>query len=79
MHGDEQYVWQAREQGGWSTIMTYIPFLGEGGPLTARKLEVAEAMESIAKEHGKQLGQEVRLARFVATEVLRTHTPTRRG
>ena len=67
LDGDTLYIWQSMDgPNSWSTITAMVPSVGAHGPLTSRSRWVAtNVFRDLAIAHGKALGQEIRLARFV--------------
>lgn len=69
MKGDELYAWQVREPDGrWSLISALIS--GNHMPLIHRELQVVYGLMPIAKAHARAMGQRLRLAHFILSEVL---------
>lgn len=66
-HADESYyVWQEQDANGWGVIVALSPLISFTAiPLMHRDLDIVKKFESVALEHGRQAGTQVRLARYV--------------
>ena len=75
MSGDELWVWQEYDGGGWGLIVALVPALGVAGPLSSRSAEGAELHREAAMRHAMTYRSPVRLAHFTLTETVSTIGP----
>lgn len=69
--GSTLFIWQCRDEKGWSTIHAYVPQAHLSTELITRSRHVATSQfRKIAEGHGAALKADIRLVKFNADEVI---------